>query len=65
MKSFDNPPNVNNEYTNKNEDIWVHGKPNVGATGCPPDALAFEEAFSYVSEGKADEAELVADETNI
>ena len=65
MKSHDDTPNVNNESTNQNEDIWVHGKPNIGATDCPPDALAFEEALSHVSEGKADETELLADETNI
>ena len=55
---------MNNEGTNQNEDIRVHGKPNVSATDCPPDALAFEDALSHVSEMKADEAELLADETN-
>ena len=31
----------------------------------PPDALAFKEALSHVSEGMADETELLADGTNI
>ena len=65
MKSHYDPPNVNNESTKQKEDIWVDGKPNVGATDCPPDALAFKEALSHVSEGMADETEILADETNI
>ena len=56
---------MNNESTNQNEDIWVDGKPNVAATDCPPDALAFEEALSHVSEGMANKTEILADKTNI
>ena len=58
MKSHDGPPNVNNESKNENEDIRVDRKPNIGATDCPPDALAFKEALSHVSEGMADETEI-------
>ena len=64
IKSFDDPPNMNNECTNQNKDIQVHGKPNVGAMDCPPDALAFEDALSHVSEMNTDEAELLPDDTN-
>ena len=55
---------MNNECTNQNKDIQAHGKPNVGATDCPPDALAFEDALSHVSEMNTDETELLPDDTN-